>query len=79
MSGNTQSVQEGYEMINITGQKNMENDNTIIAKFKIKMTIILRKNEMIEDLRFKPIAIMKNFVSKLKGSLKESQRRSSNT
>ena len=39
----------------------MTNDNTIIADFKVKMAMILRNNENIEDLRFRPAAMVKNF------------------
>ena len=39
----------------------MTNDNTIITEFKLKMAMILRGNENIEDLRFQPAAMVKNF------------------
>lgn len=43
----------------------MENDNTIITEFKMKMAMILRGNEAIEDIRFKPATIVKNFKPKM--------------
>ena len=42
----------------------MTEDNTIITDFKMKMAMILRGNEMIEDLRFRPAAMVKNFEPK---------------
>ena len=44
--------------------RDMENDNTIIANFKMKMAMILRGNEEIKDLRFKSAAMFKNFEPK---------------
>lgn len=43
----------------------MKNDNTIIDDLKMKMTMILRGNEEIEDLRFKLAAMVKNFEPKI--------------
>ena len=42
----------------------MTNDNTIISDFKMKMAMVLRNNKNIEDLRFKPAAMVKNFEPK---------------
>jgi hypothetical protein len=42
----------------------MTNDNTIIVDFKIKIAMILQNNESIEDLRFRPAAMVKNFEPK---------------
>ena len=42
----------------------MTDDNTIITDFKMKMAMILRGNEVIEDLRFRPAAMVKNFEPK---------------
>ena len=42
----------------------MTNDNTIISDFKIKMAMVLRNNENIKDLRFRPAAMVKNFEPK---------------
>ena len=42
----------------------MTNDNTIIADFKMKMTMILRNNENIKNLRFRLAAMVKNFKPK---------------
>lgn len=36
----------------------MSNDNMIIADFKMKMAMILRINESIEDIRFKSAAMI---------------------
>ena len=48
----------------------MTNDNTIIAEFKIKMAMMLRGNENIEDLRFRPAAMVKNFEPKTRRRFK---------
>lgn len=45
-------------------KRELENDNMIIAEFKMKMAMILRENERMEDLRFKPVAMVKNFKAK---------------
>jgi hypothetical protein len=48
----------------------MTNDNTIIADFKMKMTMILRDNESIENLHFRRAAMVKNFEPKTRKRLK---------
>ena len=48
----------------------MSNDNTIIIDFKIKMTMILRGNESIKYLRFRPATMVKNFEPKTRKRLK---------
>ena len=42
----------------------MTNDNTIISDFKMKMALVLRNNEHIENLRFRAAAMIKNFELK---------------
>lgn len=39
----------------------LENDNTIIFEFKMKMLMILQENKRIEYLKYKPTAIVKKF------------------
>jgi hypothetical protein len=53
-----------------TGRRDMTNDNTIIAEVKIKMAMILQDNENIEDLRFRPVAMVKNFEPKTRRRFK---------
>lgn len=48
----------------------MSNDNTIIADFKIKMTMILRGNEMIKNLRFMLASMVKNFEPKIRKKIR---------
>lgn len=45
-------------------KEKMENNTTIAAEFKMRMAMILRENERIEDLRFKPTTMIKNFEPK---------------
>ena len=48
----------------------MTEDNTIVSDFKMKMAMILRGNEQIEDLRFRPAAMVKNFEPKTRRKFK---------
>ena len=66
MAGHTQSSR----MDNKAGNRDMPNDNTIITDFKMKMAMILRNNENIEDLLFRPAAMVKNFEPKTRKRLK---------
>ena len=50
--------------------EDMSNNSTIIADFKMKMTMVQRDNETIENLRFKPAAMVKNFEPKTRKRFK---------
>lgn len=49
----------------------LKNDHLIIVEFKMKLAMIQRDNETIEDLRFKPAAMVKNFEPKIQRCLRE--------
>lgn len=39
----------------------MNEGNIVIAEFKLKMAIIRTENELIQNLRYKPLAMVKKF------------------
>lgn len=45
-------------------KEELENDHLIMAEVKMKMAMMRKENETIEDLRHKPTAMVKNFEAK---------------
>ena len=54
----------GDEVEHETGGRRIKKNNTFRTEFIMKMAMILQENEQIENLKFKPTTMVKNFKPK---------------